>query len=85
MTISSGPDDAKLITGVVRWYDPNRGYGFVAPSLDAPKHEDAFLHCRALKPAQQSGRWNGVAVEYRVHINPRNQKPEAFDVKLLLS
>lgn len=82
MTTSSGPEDEE-IAGVLRWYDPNRGYGFVTTDLKAPGNRDIFLHGRHLNPTQRQSRPPvGARITYKVRISHKTEKPEAYDAKL---
>ena len=44
--IDSGGGPAELLDGVVKWYDPARGFGFILPN-DGGK--DIFVHVTALR------------------------------------
>lgn len=80
MTTNSGPE---LITGVFRWYDPQKGYGFVTHSSTAPAADDVFIHCRQIPQPYQDKRWfQGHPIRYRQRINVRTNKPEAYDVEM---
>ena len=46
---SGGPDGASSeLRGTVKWFNPEKGFGFVSPSDGSP---DVFLHISALKDA----------------------------------
>lgn len=76
MPTSSGADE---VEGVVRWYDPNRGYGFVGSDAQ----EDLFLHCRHLPEEQRGTRWpTGTRAIFKVRTNPRTAKPEAYEARI---
>lgn len=80
MTTSSGPDE---VFGVVRWFDPNRGFGFVTSRVDAPKSEDVFLHGRHLSEQDRARRWMlGAPIRYKVRNNFRTGKPEAYEARM---
>jgi 'Cold-shock' DNA-binding domain len=36
-----------MATGTVKWFDANRGYGFIRPE----QGEDVFVHLSAVRPA----------------------------------
>lgn len=81
MPTSSGAEPFE-VEGVVRWYDPNRGYGFVASPYAGVK-EDIFLHHRNLPEDQRGQRWeSGTRAVFKVRINPRTTKPEAFEARI---
>jgi len=82
MTTSSGHkiDEEEVISGVVRWYDPNRGYGFVARHLNAPKDEDLFIHSRHIPSGDRLTRWpGGQKITYKIRINHKTGRPEACE------
>lgn len=85
MTTSSGHEDADLADGVIRWFDPNRGYGFVAPSLNAPKSDDIFLHGQFFdRPVDTQVRWPvGTPVKYKKRISEKTGRPEVYTLQIL--
>jgi cold shock CspA family protein len=77
MTTSSGAKDTRL-QGIVRWYDPNRGYGFVALP-----DGDHFLHSRNLPADQRSIRPKpGTRIRFHIRTNHINGKSEAYDAQM---
>lgn len=43
----TAPGQLRPITGIVKWYDPKRGYGFVVPDGGG---REAIIHAARLKP-----------------------------------
>ena len=43
-----GPPSGPPVSGVVKWFNPEKGFGFVSPADGSP---DVFLHVSALKQA----------------------------------
>ncbi len=54
-------------TGTVKWFDPNRGYGFIAPE-DGSK--DVFVHMNAVRSAGLDTLSEGQRVDF--DIEPGN-------------
>jgi CspA family cold shock protein len=73
---SSGPTEE--LDGVVKWYDPARGFGFVLPS-DGGK--DVFVHVTALRRAGIDDLQPGQNV--RMHVAQARRGREAADIQLL--
>jgi cold shock CspA family protein len=57
--------------GKVKWYDPNKGFGFIAPITGGP---DSFVHISALKAASLEGLNEGEEVEYELIVDHRGKK-----------
>ncbi len=58
--------------GVVKWFDANRGYGFILPEDGGP---DVFLHRRVLQASVGLRRLEpGQRVEYEVADTAEGQK-----------
>jgi CspA family cold shock protein len=51
-----------MARGTVKWFDPNRGYGFIKPE----KGEDLFVHSSALQDSSGGSLQEGQAVEFDV-------------------
>lgn len=50
-------------TGVVKWYNPEKGFGFIAP-VDGGK--DIFLHVSAVESAGHGDPYEGDRISYDV-------------------
>ena len=48
-------------TGTVKWFNANKGFGFIEPDSGGP---DAFVHISALERAGMSGLSEGQKVQY---------------------
>jgi cold shock protein len=53
---------AVMATGTVKWFDPNRGYGFIRPE----QGEDVFVHISALQASGLETLQEGQAVEFDI-------------------
>jgi CspA family cold shock protein len=50
-----------MATGTVKWFNPNKGYGFIQPSDGSP---DAFVHISAVERAGLRSLREGQKIEY---------------------
>jgi CspA family cold shock protein len=66
-------------TGTVKWFNPNKGFGFIQPSDGS---QDAFVHISALERAGLSTLNEGQKVEYDLAPG-RDGKTAADNIKLL--
>ncbi len=66
-------------TGTVKFFDPNRGFGFIAPE-DGSK--DVFVHISAVEEAGLSILTGGPKVEYEVVSRP-DGRTAAGNLKLV--
>lgn len=58
--------------GVVKWFDANRGYGFILPAEGGP---DIFLHRKVLQGSAGLRRLEpGQRVEYEIAETPQGRK-----------
>lgn len=62
-----------MATGTVKWFNPQKGYGFIEPS-DGGK--DAFVHISAVEQAGLSTLREGQKVEYEL-VPGRNGRSSA--------
>ena len=65
------------VTGVVKWYDSEKGYGFIKPS-DGSK--DVFVHVTALQNAGLATLNEGQTVTFEV--TTERGKPSATNLKV---
>lgn len=65
--------------GTVKWFDAQKGYGFIQPENGGP---DAFVHISAVERAGLSTLSDGQRVEYEL-VTGRNNKASAENLALL--
>ena len=68
-----------MATGNVKWFNPAKGFGFIAPE-DTGK--DVFIHISALERAGISGLAEGQRIEYEVAAG-RDGRTSAENVRLV--
>lgn len=64
------------VTGKVKWFDDEKGYGFIAPS-DGSK--DLFVHYSGIAGSGRRSLEQGASVEFSVRDGRKG--PEAFEVE----
>jgi CspA family cold shock protein len=65
------PDDGETLEGKVKWFDPNKGFGFV---VSYEGGSDILLHANVLRNFGQSSVADGAIVEVVVHQTPRGRQ-----------
>ena len=68
-----------MATGTVKWFNPNKGYGFIQPGDGS---RDAFVHISAVERAGLSSLEEGQKVEYEL-VPGRNGKSSAENLVLV--
>jgi cold shock protein len=53
---------AVMASGTVKWFDPNRGYGFIRPE----QGEDVFVHVSAVQASRLQTLKEGQVVEFDI-------------------
>lgn len=64
-------------TGTVKWFNPTKGYGFIAPDNGG---QDVFLHISAVERAGMSSVNEGQKLEYELEKG-RSGKTAAINIK----
>lgn len=67
-----------MATGVVKWFNPTKGYGFVKPEQGGP---DVFIHISALEKAGIGNLNEGQRISYDLSTN--KGKTAAIQIKLI--
>jgi len=75
-----------VATGTVKWFNPTKGYGFIAPKgygFIAPQSggKDVFVHISAVERAGLSTLNEGAVVDYEVVANKGKESAENLKVK----
>jgi CspA family cold shock protein len=65
-------------TGTVKWFNPTKGYGFVAPDNGG---KDVFVHISAVEKAGLDTLQEGQRVSY--DITTKNDKSSAVNLKII--
>lgn len=65
--------------GTVKWFNPKKGYGFIAPEDGS---DDAFVHISAVEAAGLSGLDEGQVIEFELGEG-RDGKLAAQSLKLV--
>ena len=65
-------------TGTVKFYNDQKGYGFIAPDNG---EKDVFVHATALERAGMSGLNEGDKVSFDTEIDSRSGKTAVANIK----
>jgi CspA family cold shock protein len=65
--------------GTVKWYNDQRGYGFIQPAAGG---KDVFVHATALEQSGIRGLSEGQKVSYELQTDRRTGKTSATNLKL---
>lgn len=69
-----------MATGIVKWYNSTKGYGFIAPDQGSG---DVFVHVSAVEQAGMNGLNEGQAVSYELERDQRSGKTSAGQLKAI--
>jgi CspA family cold shock protein len=69
--------ETEMATGIVKWFNPTKGYGFVQPSGGG---KDVFVHISAVERAGLSSLNEGQTIEYEIESN--RGKESAVNLKI---
>ncbi len=65
-------------TGTVKWYNDQKGYGFIQPDNGG---KDVFVHATALERAGLRGLREGQKISYELQTDQRNGKTSAVNLQ----
>lgn len=66
-------------TGTVKWFNAQKGYGFIQPEAGGP---DVFVHISAVERAGLSGLAEGQKVSFELVPDRRTGKSSADNLKV---
>lgn len=67
-----------MSTGKVKWFNPGKGYGFIAPDDEGP---DVFVHISAVERSGLPTLSEGQVIQYQTEVQ-KNGKTAATNLKL---
>jgi cold shock protein len=68
-----------MAKGIVKWFNPSKGYGFIQPSGGGSK--DVFVHVSAIERAGLSSLNEGQTVEYEIESSRGKESAVNLRVK----
>jgi cold shock protein len=68
-----------MITGTVKWFNSQKGYGFIQPESGG---KDVFVHVTALESAGISTLNDGQRVSFELQTDRRTNRESAVNIKL---
>jgi cold shock protein len=69
-----------MATGIVKWFNSTKGYGFIAPDEGGA---DVFVHVSAVERSGLAGLREGQAVSFDIEVDQRKGKSAAVNLKAL--
>ena len=69
-----------MSTGVVKWFNPAKGFGFIQPEDGS---SDVFVHISAVESAGLPGLNEGQRVSFDAERDPRRGKTAAVNIRAL--
>ncbi|MCS0496788.1 cold-shock protein [Ancylobacter sp. MQZ15Z-1] len=67
-----------MATGTVKWFNGQKGYGFIQPDQGGP---DVFVHISAVERAGLPGLSDGQKISYEIEADRRSGKQSAANLK----
>jgi CspA family cold shock protein len=67
-------------TGIVKWYNGQKGYGFIQPDNGG---KDVFVHATALERAGLRGLVEGQKISYEIQTDRRTGKSSAGNLQVV--
>lgn len=78
--ISFNKELKKMANGTVKWFNAQKGYGFIQPEDGGA---DVFVHISAVERAGLSTLNDGQKLSFELQRDPKKGKSSAVDLKLL--
>ena len=69
-----------MATGVVKWFNGQKGYGFIQPDNGGP---DVFVHISAVERAGLHQLAEGQKLSFEEKVDPRRGKSSAENLKTI--
>lgn len=69
-----------MISGIVKWYSSDKGYGFILPDGGGP---DAFIHVKELESSGIHNLREGQRVSYEMVLDRKTGKSKAGNLAIV--
>lgn len=69
-----------MATGTVKWFNSDKGYGFIAPDNGGG---DVFVHISAVQRSGLNGLNDGQKISYEITQDRRSGKSSADDLRAI--
>jgi cold shock protein len=73
----SKPGSAETLEGTVKWFNPDKGYGFIAPDQGG---KDVFVHIRAVERAGLGTLQQNQRVRFAQRVGQKGPEADGIDV-----
>jgi CspA family cold shock protein len=80
VSFDDSPKDLRMSTGTVKWFNEQKGYGFIQPD-DGGK--DVFVHISAVQRSGLQGLRDGQKVSYELQADRRTGKMAAVNLQAI--
>jgi CspA family cold shock protein len=70
--------EAMMATGIVKWFNPTKGYGFIQPQDGG---RDVFVHISAVERAGLNSLNEGQTIEYEIVSNRGKESADNLKVR----
>lgn len=67
-------------TGVVKWFNDAKGYGFITPNGNDPSLRDVFVHYSGIEGSGHRTLVPGDTVQYEEVLTPKGRAAEQVQV-----
>lgn len=78
--MASGRNLEVSMQGTVKFFNADKGYGFITPDDDAT---DIFVHISAVERSGMTTLQEGQKIEFDVEPDKKGKGPKAIDLKIL--
>jgi len=72
-----------MILGTVKWYNSQKGYGFLTPDTRVNGGSDVFIHVSELDASRINDLAEGARLGFELGTSKRTGRPCAVGLKLL--
>jgi cold shock protein len=72
-----------MVTGIVKWYNPDKGYGFIVPDTRVNGGGDVFVHVSAVEEAAWDTLRDGMKIGFDIGTSARTGRSCAVNLKAL--